>query len=284
MMVKQQLYEPFSISVETLDDFPKRTRQNAFFELVYVLSGKGKHCINNSKLEYQTGELYLLSPKDRHCFDIESTSSFFFLRFNDIYLKTNGSFKEHFTKLEAVLQNANQRPGPIIKNETDKPLVRTIVEGIIQEQVNRDVCWEKLTQQFMNTLIVIVGRNIEKFLPEKLDDDREDKAFGILQYIQANIYYPAKIKAENVSKEFGISITYLGRYFKKHTGKTMQDYVSNYKTKLIEHRLLNSTMRISEIVDELGFSDESHLNKFFRKHNGINPSEYRRRHENIIAN
>jgi AraC-like DNA-binding protein len=283
-MIKQQLYEPFSVSVETLDDFPKRVRQNSFFELVYVLSGKGKHCINDSKLAYQAGEVYLLTPEDRHCFEIETTTTFFFLRFNDLYLKTNGILKDNFEKIKFVLNNANQRPGSIIKNETDKPLVRPIIEGIIREQVNRDVCWEKLTHQLVNTLIVIVGRNIEKFLPEEMNDDGEEKAFNILQYIQANIRYPANIKAENVSKEFGISVTYLGRYFKKHTGKTMQDYISSYKTKMIEHRLLNSTMRISEIVDELGFTDESHLNKFFKKHNGINPSEYRRQHERFIAN
>ncbi|WP_222596927.1 helix-turn-helix domain-containing protein [Chitinophaga pinensis] len=79
-----------------------------------------------------------------------------------------------------------------------------------------------------------------------------------------------------MSHEFGISLAYLGRYFKKHTGKTMQDYIASYKTKLIENRLRYSTMRLSEIVDELGFADESHFNKFFKKQKGMNPSEYRK--------
>ena len=36
-------------------------------------------------------------------------------------------------------------------------------------------------------------------------------------------------------------------------------------------------MRINEIADELNFSDESHLNKVFRKHKGMNPSEFRKK-------
>ncbi len=42
----------------------------------------------------------------------------------------------------------------------------------------------------------------------------------------------------------------------------MQQYILNYKLKLVENRLLHSQMRICEIVEELGFTDESHLNKF----------------------
>lgn len=275
-MIKEQLYEPYSISVETMNEYPKRARQNAFFELVYILDGTGRHCVNDNKMGYRTGDMYLLTPEDQHDFNIETTTIFFFLRFNDIYLKSNGIVKDNIKRLEYLLYNAKQVPGTLLKNETDKPLVKTIVDTMIREQVNRDNCWDKLTLALVNTLIVIVGRNIEKYLPEQFEDDKEDRALDILQYIQANIYHPQLIKAEQVSGKFGISISYLGRYFKKHTGKTMQDYIANYKVKLIENRLLYSSMRISEIVNELGFADESHLNKFFRKQKGMNPSEFRK--------
>ena len=271
------MYEPYSISVETLDDYPRRVRQNAFFELVYVLSGTGRHCINDSKMPYQPKEMYLLGTEDRHCFSIEATTTFFFLRFNDVYIKSNGLVKDNVQRLEFLLQNANQRPGPVVRNETDKCLVNSIVEGIIREQVNRSPCWEKLILGLVNALIVIVARNIEMYMPEPFDkSDKEERTVDILQYIHANIFNPEKIKAEHISREFAISLTYLGRYFKKQTGKTMQDYIANYRLKLVGNRLLHSAMRISEIVDELGFSDESHLNKFFRKHKGINPSEFRK--------
>jgi len=35
-------------------------------------------------------------------------------------------------------------------------------------------------------------------------------------------------------------------------------------------------MRMSEIVDELGFTDESHLNRVFKKHRGVSPSAFRK--------
>lgn len=273
--MKEQLYEPYSVSVQTMNEYPKRPRQHAFFELVYVLNGEGRHCVNDNKFAYKPGDLFLLTPDDLHDFKIESTTEFFFLRFNDIYLKSNGIVKDNLQRLEHLLYNAKQIPGSLLRNETDKPLMKTMVDTIIREHINRENCWDKLALALINAIVVVVARNIEKHLPEEFNDDKEDRALDILQYIQANIYQPERIKVETISREFGVSVTYVGRYFKKHTGGTMQDYIANYKTKLIENRLKYSTMRLSEIADELGFADESHFNKFFKKQKGVNPSAYR---------
>jgi len=55
----------------------------------------------------------------------------------------------------------------------------------------------------------------------------------------------------------------------------MQQYIINYRLKLIESRLLYSDLQINEIAVELGFTDESHMNKLFRKYRGITPREFR---------
>jgi AraC-like DNA-binding protein len=280
-MIKEQLYEPFSVSVEMINEFPKRAKQNAFFELVYILSGEGRHCVNDNQFDYRAGDMFLLTPDDLHDFKITITTEFFFLRFNDVFLKANGIVKDNIQRLEYLLYNAKQVPGSILQNETDRPLVKMIVDTVIRERVNRINCWDKLTLALVNTLTVLVARNIEINLPSQFAEDKEDKALDILQYIQANIYNPQKTKAEHIGDKFGISLSYLGRYFKKHTGQTMQDYIAHYKIKLIENRLLYSKMRISEIVDELGFADESHFNKFFKKQKGVNPSQFRQHSERI---
>jgi AraC-like DNA-binding protein len=275
-MIRKYLYEPYTVTVETYYDHPERMEQNSYFELIYILSGSGKHYINNSVLNYDEGHMFLVTPQDTHRFGIDTPTEFFFLRFNDVYLKNNAMLKNNIQQLKSVLNNANNRPGCILRNEADRALAISAIKGLIHEQATKDTCWEKITYQLVNTIIVLAARNIRKNLSEDLRTEREDKVNDILQYIQANIYKPEDIKAESVSRLFGISLSYLGRYFKKQTGKTMQEYITHYKMKLVENRLQHSSMRISEIVDELGFSDESHLNKFFRKQRGVSPSEFRK--------
>jgi len=84
------------------------------------------------------------------------------------------------------------------------------------------------------------------------------------------------LRAEKLSRHCKISLNYLGRYFKKQTGETLQNYIANYKLRLVETRLLHSDMRINEIAYEFNFTDESHLNKAFRKYKGINPTDFRK--------
>ncbi|WP_343306526.1 helix-turn-helix transcriptional regulator [Chitinophaga niabensis] len=276
-MKRENLHEPFSIEfIETLDVCPKSGHTHNFFELVYILSGTGTQCINNNTSRYHEGHMFLITPEDCHSFQIETTTSFFFLRFNNIYLQSNSIHTDNVQRLEFILQNANHQPGCILKNKVDKSLVHPLVEAVIREHVNRDCYNRELIQHLVNTLIVVVARNISKYMPQQVGEQTDEKALDILSYIQNNIYYPEKIRTEVISKKFGVSESYLGRYFKRQTNETMQQYVTSYRMKMIEHRLLHSDLRMGEIVTEFGFTDESHLNKFFRKNKGISPTVFRK--------
>ena len=156
-----------------------------------------------------------------------------------------------------------------------------MIEAIIREYVNRSLYSKEIITQLINTIIIVVARNIAMFLPQQVDECSDDKSLDILQYIQANIYQTGKIRAKEISQHFGISESYLGRYIKKHTNETMQQYILSYKLKLVESRLLHSQMRINEIAEELGFTDESHLSKFFKKNKGCSPSSFRKSNKTI---
>lgn len=276
-MIKESLYEPYEISFATVDKCGKDGHKHSFFELVFIRSGTGTQCINDNTFSYKENHMFLITPEDCHSFKLTTTTEFFFLRFNDIYLKTAHLQPSDIQRLEYILQNANHQPGCILKNQPDKLLVRPIIEAIAREYANHDFYNQQLVQQLVNTLILIVARNIARYLPEKIDAHTDEKAIDIVNYIQNNIYFPEKIRSEVVSNHFGISENYLGKFFKKHTQETMQQYIVNYRTKLIESRLQHSDKRITEIATELGFTDESHLNKFFKKQRGVSPTQFRKK-------
>jgi AraC-like DNA-binding protein len=278
-MTDKNLYLPFEVDFKELEQFPKTIRKNNFFELIYVVDGTGIQIINNNKFQYRKGNLFLVTPQDVHSFEILTVTKFFFLRFNEYYVKANSQNPQSETvlRMEYILQNASHRPGCILKNKIDKPLIASLIESIINEQSNQQIYHQKIIEQIGNAIITVVARNIALKLPKNIKETTGEMVLEILHYIQENIYDPKQLKAIVISEQFNISLHYLGKYFKKQTGETLQEYISNYKLRLIEARLLNSDMRINEIADELHFSDESHLNKVFRKHKGINPSEFRRK-------
>lgn len=282
-MQRDNLYEPFQIVLkEILDTCPRPMHSHTFFELVYIVQGKGQQFINETSLRYKSGHLFLLTPADAHCFEIEEPTQFLFIRFNDLHIRSKKLDPDEKLRLSFILKNANHEPGCILKNEDDRLVAKSILNAIILEQSNRDLYHSELVQHFISTLIMIVARNIALNLPSAINETTEEKTLDILQYIQTNIYQPDRIRAEYISQHFGISETYLGRYFKKHVNETMQQYIINYKLKLIEHRLLHSNMRMNEIADELGFTDKSHLNRIFKKYKGINPGAFKKQQRALL--
>lgn len=275
-MTNDVLHEPYELVLKDLTkECPRGGHMHSFFELAYIVQGSGLQHINNNTLPYKTGDLFLLTPDDLHSFDFEEPTQLFFIRFNNYYL--SGAYQQELLqRIEIILKNASHEPGCVIKSEDDMIIVQPIMDAIIREHGKRGLYHTELLSHYIKTLLVIIARNIMLSLPEKINEHSDQKVVRILQYVQANIYDPEKLKGFHISNKFGISETYLARFFRKHTNETLQEYQTNYKLKLIENRLLNTDMRINEISAEFGFTDKSHFNNMFKKHRGVNPTEFRK--------
>ena len=275
-MKKENLHQPFEIVIEKLNNYPTYERVFSFFQLVYIVSGKGKQCINKNQTDYQAGNLFLITPDDCHTFDIQEITEFVLIRFNKSYLTDERLDRDGQKRMEIILENANHQPGCILSHQPDKPLVKAIMESIIEETGNKELYNKELITQLVNALIIITTRNVLRFLPDRILVTEDSKSIDIIEYIQANIYYPDKLRMETIGKLFHISAAYLGKYFKKHTHENIQSFINSYRLKIIESRLQYSNMRFSEIAFEFGFTDESHFNKFFRQRRGISPKEFKK--------
>jgi len=178
----------------------------------------------------------------------------------------------------------------------DKPLVRAMVEALIRENTIQHSHSQEVIRQLINTILTIAARNITlaitggtgageaiaggtfagKAATGVNSPGETDNPVLLLNYIHQHIYQPKELKAEKMARRFNVAPTYISEYFKTKTGQNMQQYIATYKIRLIEARLRYTDIQLNEIVYEFGFSDASHLNRFFRKHKGVNPSEYRK--------
>ena len=273
-MRKENMHQSVEVIYKRVDQCPLVNSQLSFFQMVYVISGSGFLHINGNAISYQTGNLMLLTPNDYYRFDIITTTDFLLVKLNSEYAKEYKS--KSIDHIECLFHYASHLSGCILNRKADEYLVKSIVESLVYTMENTDIYDEDLIIHYVNALVVIAARNIAKIKPLGIKESADKRILEIINYIQENIFFPQKIKVSVIAGKFDISDTYLGSYFKNHCGETIQSFVSNYKIRLIEHRLSLSDMRINEIVDEFGFSDESHLNKFFKKHRNISLTGYRK--------
>ncbi|WP_233266071.1 helix-turn-helix domain-containing protein [Myroides fluvii] len=272
-MAKENMYQALEVYYEKVEVCPLRDRQFNFFELVYVLSGRGSHGINGNCIQFTPGDLFLITPQDCHEFDLEGMCEFMVIRFGESYVKEY-QWKS-IDHIECLLYYASQLSASVLVHEEDKRLVAQLMQTL-QEVLRVELMYkEDLIRPIVNAILVISARNIAQIQLKPLAENTDAKIVQILNYIQEHIREPELLKVAVVANQFGMSPTYLGSYFRKHCGESFQGYISAYKIRLIEHRLLFSEMRINEIVDEFGFADESHCNKFFKRHKQMSLSAFR---------
>jgi AraC-like DNA-binding protein len=274
----KNLYHPFELQFLEVSEYEAKERKNTFFEMVFVLEGKGIQIINDHRLPYACDKLFLIFPHDTHSFEVIEKTKFFFIRFQDSYLKTQSN--DWIQKLEFIFHNHNHLPGCILKTITDKPLLRSMIEALIREEKSSFPQQQEVIKQILNTIITIAARNISLVSPVAFAPSNTEESLDLLNYVHQNIYKPEALKATKMATAFHVSPTYISEYFKIKTGQSIQQYTMAYKIKLIETRLKFTNMQINEIVYEFGFSDASHLNRLFKKYTGLNPSDYKKQFKN----
>ncbi|WP_306349754.1 helix-turn-helix domain-containing protein [Flavobacterium sp. '19STA2R22 D10 B1'] len=151
---------------------------------------------------------------------------------------------------------------------------------------------------------VLMEKNLNRN-PSLFGNEVLSHAFNLLMYEVAALYkkYNAGIKVEMSRKEelmllffrileenfkkersvhfyanaLCVTTGHLTKVLKEISGKTAGHLIDD--AVILEARLLlsNPSLTIAQIADELQFSDQSSFGKFFKKHTGYSPSEYRKK-------
>lgn len=120
-------------------------------------------------------------------------------------------------------------------------------------------------------LVENILKDLELAINESYEMSQE-----IEQYIQQNIYFPDKLQIRSIADQFQISANYFGAFFKKRYSKSYKVYIDDIRIKLVEERLASNRYTMKQIVEELGFNDESHLTNFYKKKRNVTPSSYKK--------
>ncbi|WP_276348853.1 AraC family transcriptional regulator [Daejeonella sp. JGW-45] len=266
-----QLYKDVEVTVKEINSNTSGLHKHHFFELIYVLHGSGVHNINDNHYEFSTGDVFLLTPEDAHTFEISTPTKFCIIDFTESFFSKSANrleekmdVSEFFKRLEYIFHNHHNVKGNLIAIE-DRNIFEVLIDQLMTEKEHEQSFGNIITQNIVFLLLHLIARNIQRnIIIYSKEENPKNKVHDITAYIQQNIYDKELIKLENIATHFNKSADHLSRYFKLQTGSTIKDFITQYKLDLIKTRLKFSDLTISQIADEMNFTDESHLNKMFK--------------------
>lgn len=101
---------------------------------------------------------------------------------------------------------------------------------------------------------------------------------GVIQQAKEYIdqqYNDPDISLHAVANRVGHSPCHFSTVFGAETGKTFKEYLTELRIKRAKELLRTTTLRSSEIAEQVGYNDPHYFSLVFRKHCGVSPKEFR---------
>ncbi len=118
--------------------------------------------------------------------------------------------------------------------------------------------------------------NILKSTLAYADSSKQSKYEKIVNDIKLFISenYGEISSIEQISEHLQISASYAKSIFKKHTGKTIFDYLLNYRMGEAKKLLSDPYCKIYEVSERVGYKSPAHFSTTFKRITGMTPNDY----------
>ena len=172
--------------------------------------------------------------------------------------------------MHSVCQGRNARLlsmciGTDFIKETDMETVGRIVQDLLRDAAARDIFGREQREKLLTSVRTVYGL---------LDNGRKEMDAGIKILADKITSHPEQeLPIETLAANIFVSKYYLIRKFKSSIGMTPHQFCIQNRIRKSQ-RLLDEEKTISRIAAEMGFYDQSHFDKAFRRIVGISPSEY----------
>lgn len=88
-------------------------------------------------------------------------------------------------------------------------------------------------------------------------------------------HYMQDISIPQIAESVALNPVYLNKLFKLSTGKTLSDYLNLHRIEVAKTFLAETELSLNAISERVGYNDVRSLLRYFKKYNGISPTEYR---------
>ena len=95
-----------------------------------------------------------------------------------------------------------------------------------------------------------------------------------LDYIEENL--GSKVTLRDLATQVAMSVSHFSRAFKSSLGSSPIAYVGMRRIERAKVMMTSTGERLTDIALACGFSDQSHLNRYFRRIVGVSPGHWRR--------
>jgi len=241
------------------------SHSHEFIELVYIFSGKGIHNINSKSYFISAGDLLLIRRDEVHSIYPLSEEKSTLEWINCIFIPEYINFDFN------VFSSGSRFIG------TFGYEMNSMFASMLEEFQNKKAGYLDILKNYLFIILSKLSRVSQGYKEKESYANTKKKMIvkKTLDYIE--LHYKEKISLAVITPEVLISAAYLSRIFREIVNTSITEYTNNYRLEQSCKLLSDPALTISQIALEVGFCDIKFYYRFFEKHMGLTPGEFRRK-------
>jgi|GEM_PF-2473670 len=126
-----------------------------------------------------------------------------------------------------------------------------------------------LAENLLERVILLIS----PWMPEVNQPTLDPKVAAAIRFIHN--HYATAMHVEDMADEAGCSVSRLGHLFKEQTGQTPNGYLENLRLETARQLLTDTGLTVTEVANEVGYSNAFYFSARFRRRYGLPPSATR---------
>ncbi len=240
-----------------------------FYLILFLTRGGGTHMIDFIEYPVTEGSVFAMTPGQVHSWKLDHGTEGFILFFlPDFYrmqsIDTEWIDLPYFHPLN---------PGPWIElTGNDREYMATIMGCMLEEFSNGAKYSLRILRGYLEIILLKLSRNYKP-----VDNGKRDVSSYKMRQLEQLIdkHYLFKKQPRDYADLMNLSPSYLNSLTKKSIAKTLTNLISERLILEAKRFLSYSDLHVSEISNKLHFHDTSYFIRFFRKHTGSTPEQFK---------
>lgn len=250
----------------------REAHKHSFYHVMLFTEGAGEHTIDFKTFPVKPYQMYFMVPGQVHSWQFEGKVDGYVLNFSVSFLQSlllrpdyleqfpffNGSVDAAVIDLPESLQTRMRQLFETLvdENETDARMSVDMVQTtmlqifILAGRLSLD---KKETNP--NSYNYVLLKNFKKLIEDNYTRTRLPKDYAMMMFITPN---------------------HLNSLCNSSLGVSSGELIRNRVILEAKRLLINPVLTITEIAYKLNFEDNSYFSKFYKKHTGMTPEEFRK--------
>lgn len=249
-------------------------RSNSYAVLVIT---RGSMSFNYDFVSYILTELDIFFVVPGAMFEIMTLSAdveLLGLGFQRDYLKKQGIFMNSGEIMHVFSESAIRKVTLSTEEHQEMAFHITVLGRKLALPANTPHIKEIIRHTFLSVFYEVVLVHGKYWSRNPVQQNRKEELTSDFLLILAENFKTER-KIEFYSKALHVTSRHLSQVVKQVTGKTAGEFIDEMVIKEAKVLLSAHVLNVGQVAFELCFSDQSFFGKYFKKHTGISPSQYR---------